>query len=194
MAGKIFHAERWADAFLAVFKDKPLGEDADAAFLCLKAFAAPVKSVHGVFPGHEASVKLEKLLRESAAAFDSEMNGTVPNSIVEYTIRFICLLVEKQCFKYIDLLLQRIEQRMDEQKGILAFTVETAAPVNKSFTEDLENMIKERTGAAGVKIKTCVKPELLGGCLLRNNRFYIDASLKGQVDKMKIQLMAAGGE
>jgi F-type H+-transporting ATPase subunit delta len=175
----MFHSARWAAAFLAVS-----GENAQGAFLCLKALSAPVKSVHGVFVGHGASAELEKILREGAAACKAE---TSPD--VEYAIRFICLLVEKNCFRYIDLLLQRIEQRLDEQKGLLDLSLETASSLDSGFEKELAQMIKEKTGASDVKMKTSVKPELLAGFLLRIGGFYIDASLKGQVESMKADLI-----
>jgi ATP synthase F1 delta subunit len=153
------------------------GENANEAFLCLKALAVPVKSVRGVFFGHKASEKLEKVLRESVEVSE-------PSAAVEYAIRFLCLLVEKNSLKYIDSILLRIESMLNEKNGILDFTIESAAPLDSEFTEELAQAVKEKTGAAGVNMKTCVKPELLGGYLLRANGFYIDATLKGQADKM----------
>jgi len=169
----MFHADRWAAAFLAV-----AGKEAEDAYLCLKALCAPVKSVHGAFFGHGASAKLEKILRESA-----DTCGSSP--AVEYAIRFLCLLIERNCFRYIDSLLQRIEQKLDEQKGFLAISLEAAAPLDSGFEKELAQAIKEKTGAVGVKMKTSVKPELLAGFLLRVNGFYVDASLKGQLEAMK---------
>jgi len=107
----MFHSARWAAAFLAVS-----GENAQGAFLCLKALSAPVKSVHGVFVGHGASAELEKILREGAAACKAE---TSPD--VEYAIRFICLLVEKNCFRYIDLLLQRLNRGWTSRRAYSIF-------------------------------------------------------------------------
>jgi len=171
----MFHATRWADAFLAVS-----GKDAEDAFLCLKALSVPVKSVHG------ASAELEKILRESAKkAAGSEKEISPP---VEYAIRFISLLVEKNYFRHINLLLQRIEQKLDEQKGFLALSLEAASPLDSGFEKELTQMIKEKTGATGVKMNVSVKPELLAGFLLRVNGFYVDASLKGQLDAMRAGL------
>jgi len=175
----MFHAARWAAAFLAVS-----GENAESAFLCLKAISAPVKSVHGVLTGHGAAAELEKILRESAAASKAEVSPAV-----EYAIRFVCLLVEKNCFRYIGVLLQRIEQKLDEQKGLLDLSLEAAFPLDSGFEKELAQKIKEKIGAAGVKMKTSVKPELLAGFLLRIDGFYIDASLKGQLEAMKADLI-----
>ena len=174
----MFHADRWAAAFLAVS-----GENSNSAFICLKALSAPVKSVHGVFVGHGASAHLEKVLRESVEASKAEATPSL-----EYAIRFICLLVEKNCFRYIDLLLQRIEQEMDKRRGFLDFSLETAHPIDSVFEKEMEQMIKEKTGASDVKMKTSVKPELLAGFLLRIDGFYIDASLKGQLEAMRAKL------
>jgi ATP synthase F1 delta subunit len=188
----MFHAGRWAGAFLSVS-----GKDAYEAFLCLKSLAAQIKTVQGVFLGHNASLKLEKILRESCASTgsiaDSAAVSTEITPDVEYAIRFLCLLVEKNCFRHIGLLLQRIEKNLDEQNGIIDVTVEAAAPVDSGFEKDMEKMIKEKTGASGVKLETRVRPELLGGYLLRIGSFYVDASLKGQLESMAAHLGENGG-
>jgi len=178
----MFHAQRWADVFVSVS-----GTDANEAFLCLKALSEQLKTIHGVFFGHNASAKLEKTLRESVAVVPKVTPA------VEYAIRFLCLLVEKKCFKYIALVLQRIEQNLNRQNGILDVTVESAAPVDGGFEEEMTRMIKEKTGAAGIKLKTRLRPELLGGYLLRIGSLYIDASLKGQLDNMAAHLRESTG-
>jgi len=179
----MFHAGRWAGAFITVS-----GANANEAFLCLKALAAQVKDVQGVLMGHSASAKLEKLLRESSSA-----SATADADAVEYAIRLLCLLVEKNCFRYVNLLLQKIEQNLDAQNGILDVTLETSAAVDGGFEEELTLTIKEKTGAAGVRMKTRVRPELLGGFLLRIGSHYIDASLKGQLENMAAQLSGNTG-
>jgi len=188
----MFHAQRWADVFVSVS-----GTDANEAFLCLKALSEQLKTIHGVFFGHNASAKLEKTLRESTAVVPkvtpAETALAKVASATEYAIRFLCLLVEKKCFKYIALVLQRIEQNLNRQNGILDVTVESAAPVDGGFEEEMTRMIKEKTGAAGIKLKTRLRPELLGGYLLRIGSLYIDASLKGQLDNMAAHLRESTG-
>jgi len=156
-------------------------------FLSLKTLAAPLKSVKGVFYGHSASVQIEKLIRESVSV--SENEGT--DFALEYAIRYICLLVERNCFKYIDLLVKKIEQTLNEQKGILSVSVESAAAPDGGFEEELAQSIKQKTGVAAVKVKTKINPELLGGYLLRIGDFYVDASFRGQLENMKAELIAA---
>ena len=178
----MFHYRRWTSAFFAVS-----GANADAIFVSLKTLAQPLRTTRGAFAGYSASVKLEKILRESAGA----AGVGNPDLALEYAIRFICLLVEKNCFKFIDLILKNIERMLDDQKGILSVTVETAVSPDSGFEEELAQTIKQKTKAAGIKMNTRVKPELLGGYLLRIGDFYVDASLKGQLENMRAELIAA---
>ena len=174
----MFLVSRWAEMFLAASGSPNSGTSAEDAFTCLKAFAVPVKSASGVFFGLNAAEKLESILRDGSKASPEQ----------EYAIRFICLLAEKGCLKHIDSVLERIELMLNRKNKVLGLTVEAAASLDSAFTEELAGTIKEKTGALGVNLKTKVKPELLGGYLLRADGFYIDASLKGQTDKMMKEL------
>jgi F-type H+-transporting ATPase subunit delta len=180
----VFHGDHWAAAFISV-----LGENAEAGLACLKAMTPPVQAVKGALFGRFAAKQLEKILREAA---DSGANSGAgrPDIGAEYAIRFISLLVEKNFFRHIDLILEKIEKRLDEQKGILDVTAESAAPMDSAFEENLRQMIQERTGAAGIKMKTRLAPELLGGYRLRIGGLCVDASLKRQLEKMTADLAA----
>ena len=196
MFHETFHADRWAGAFFAVS-----GENADAVFLRLKALAPGIKSVRGAFFGYGAAAKLEKVLRGSSlqgsplqgsALLGSEDSGGITDQSVEYAIRFICLMVEKKCIRRIDSLLAKIGEMLDERKGILNVGLESANLADSGLIEEMTRNIREKTGAAEIKIKTCVRPELLAGYVLRIGSFYVDASLKGQLEKLTADLRAAG--
>jgi F-type H+-transporting ATPase subunit delta len=173
----MFHVNRWAAAFAEVAGDKA-GDGLD----CLKALVPAVRSVPGEVFGYDVSRRLEKVLRESAAAagFSADM-GT------EYAIRFITILVEKNLFENIDPVLKKIEKIVDDRNGVLEVTVESASP-DDVFEEEFRQQILQRTGAAGIKMSRRLVPELLGGYRLRIGGFYIDASLKGQLEKMTEEL------
>jgi F-type H+-transporting ATPase subunit delta len=171
-----FHADRWVEAFFAVS-----GENAEPIFLYLKIIAPRIKSIHGVFFGHGSSVKFEEILMDSVSSAGIKDTSL---AAAEYAVRFVCLLIEKNCFRHIDILLSRIEQMLNERKGILDITVETAVPLAGGFEEEMARMIREKTGSAGVKLHTVIRPELIGGYLIRLGSFYIDASFKRQMENM----------
>ena len=165
---------RWAAVFINV-----LGSNADAGFACLKAMVPPVKTIPGVLFGYTASRRLETMLRECAQSNN--------DAAAEYAIRFIVLLVAKNRFKHIDLIMQKIETLIDAQKGILTMTVESAAPMDDYFAEELRQRIIVSTGSQ-VKMHVRLVPELLGGYRLRMGSYYIDASLKGRMEQMQADL------
>jgi ATP synthase F1 delta subunit len=190
VARKKFHTEKWAEAFLNI-----TGENAENVYYCLKALSEPIKAVPGAFFGYSASLQLEEILRDSLASCRAnDQEAQIDEKTVEYAIRFICILVEKKCFRYINSFLRRIEQKLNEQKGILSVSIETASSLDSEHKSELKQMIRERTGATDVKMGIHVKPELLGGYLLRIGAFYIDASLKGQLEKMKEDLRLAAAQ
>jgi F-type H+-transporting ATPase subunit delta len=178
-------AARWAGVFVAV-----LGENAEECLACLKAMAGPVKAVSGALFGYFASRRLEKMLRESASSEAGGMTdgGNIP---VEYAIRFITLLVEKNQFKHIDVIMRKIEERIDERGGTLTVIAESAAPLDSAFEEELKRRIIKQTGAANIKMETRVIPALLGGYRLCFGGFFIDASVKRQMEKMQAGLEEA---
>ena len=177
----MFRGTHWAQVFTNV-----LSGHADEGLACLKAMAAPLKTIPGTLSGHAVSRRLESLLREV-----SGKAGSAVEAPLEYAIRFIVLLVEKNHFRDIDLIIQHIEERIDMDKGILRVNIESAFVMDSAFTEALQRRIIEKSGAAQVTMQTVIMPELLGGLRLRIGSFYIDASLKGQMKTMQAELEAA---
>jgi F0F1-type ATP synthase delta subunit len=178
----VFHRSRWA----RVFADG-LGKNADAGLAYLKALVPPIQTIPDELSGRAAALRLEKILRESAAAVSS--GDSCPAS--EQVIRFISLLVEKKHFGNIDAIMEKIEEILDRRSGILTVTAETATPMDGALEEELKGRIAQAAGASKVKMKTRQVASLLGGYRLQIGGFYIDASLKGQVEKMKTMLEEA---
>ena len=178
----MFHVNRWSGVFMTA-----LGENAGEGLACLKALVTPLKAASVVLTGYSAARQLEQMLRESAAACGGDaFNGDA----VEYAIRFITLVVEKKRFSNIDLIMRHIEQCLDARAGVLAVIVESAVPVDDDFAEEFRRQIMERLGAAKITMQVRLAPELLGGYRLRVGGFYVDASLRGQMEEMKSDLEA----
>ena len=177
----MFHCGHWAEAFI-----NSLGAQSEKGLDCLKSIVPAVRSIPGEVFGHSISRRLEALLRESAA-----VSGLADDTAAEYAIRFITMLVEKNCFRYIDALLQHIEQKIDEKNGVLDVIAESALPLDGAFEEELRQKILKESGAAGIRIQINIKPELLAGWRVHIGGFQIDASLKGQLEQMKSELEAS---
>ena len=163
----MFHAGNWAAAFISLF-----GTNAEAELERLKAIPPVLKPISKNLFGRTAARRLEKLLRENTGA---EFKNV---------INFIALAVTKNCYRNIDSIIAETEKRLDERGGILDITMESAEEAGRPVTDELEKMIRQQTGAAGIRIQTKLNPELLSGCRLRMGGLCIDASLRGQLEKM----------
>ena len=177
----MYHRDHWAAVFV-----NSLGENAGAGLDCLKALVPPLQTIPGAVSGYSASRQLENILRKSIALAEG-----ASGEAAEYAIRFITLLVQKNHFGDIDPILHKIEDLIDIQKGTLVVTAECASPMDGVIAEELRQHIIEKTGAAQVKMKTRLVPQLLGGYRLRIGGYYVDASLKGQTERMKAALEQA---
>lgn len=174
----MFYCNRWVNAII-----QAAGKNAAETLSCLREIAPLLKPLY--LSGRNAAEKLEKLLRGQLNIKPGETPG------LEYAIRIICLLVEKSNFKHIDIVLERIEERLNDQMGILNVTVESATPLEDSTERELKQKIMKHTGAAEINIRNRIVPELLGGYRLKIGWYYIDASLRRQLELMKNELIAA---
>jgi len=175
----VFRAESWANAF-----DGALGENAEAGLRCLEALVPPLCALPRGLSGRGAARRLEGILRESIRAANL-------GAAAESAARFVVLLVERGRFKHVNAIMEKIEERIDARNGALAAVLETAEPIDGAFADEFARRIAERTGAARVRLKTRLSPELLGGYRLQIRGLRIDASLKAQLEKMKAAMEAA---
>jgi len=181
----MFFGTHWAQVFC-----RALGGEADTGLAYLKTMVPAVKTIPGALFGYAASRRLETMLRECSSVKNENVTSSGGEAALEYAIRFIVLLVAKNRFKYIDSIMQKIEELANAQKGILAVTVESASVMDSVFAEELQRRITESTGSQ-VKMHVRIVPELMGGYRLCIGGYYIDASLKGQMEQMQSDLESA---
>ena len=168
----MFHTNRWADVFINV-----LDENVKEGFDYLNLIVPIIKEAPLNINAHSASVQIEGILKEIVKA------GAIPGS--EYVNRFICLMIEKRKFCFIDSVLERIEIKLNKTNKVLAVTLDSAVPINETFEKDICDQIMAYTGASGISLKKRIKPEILGGYRLQIGQYYFDASLREQIKIMK---------
>jgi F-type H+-transporting ATPase subunit delta len=165
-----------------------LGADAESGLGCLRAVVPPLKGVPRVLSGRFAAGHVEGILRESVR--ESGASAGI-EATVEFVIRFVAMLVERGRFARVDSVIAKIRERIDSMDGVLVATLESATPIGRDDVERFERDVAERVGAAKVRLDVLDAPELLGGYRLRIGGFYVDASLRKQIEKMRADLEAA---
>jgi hypothetical protein len=196
----MFTAERWAAAFINVLEEGAAGdgskgglEDAkdqgpgDRGLAVLKALAGPVKLIPGEKGGSAAAGKLDRMIQRAfTQCGPAGKEG-------ETARRFLLLIVKRGAFQYIDLIIREIEKLLDKKKKILRVTIESALPVDDDFWEKLREPLMRKTGAGDIRFITRTVPELLSGYRLLAGSESLDASLRGQLQKMAEDLALPPG-
>jgi F0F1-type ATP synthase delta subunit len=170
----MFSPERWALAFT-----NAAGEDAEGAFASLQVLVPPLQSIKGAVRGAAASKQIEGFIRRAVPLESRQM---------EIALRFAVLLIRRNGFIHIGPVCRAIETALDRKNGVITAIVETAQPLDEAYQGVLRERIRAWTGAAGVKLRVCHAPELLGGYRVRAGSECWDASALGQVRKMALSL------
>jgi F-type H+-transporting ATPase subunit delta len=195
----MFLAERWAEAFVYAAGAFDGGADiagpeesiknAREGLAFLRAVFPLIREIPGEVAGSAAAFRLERMLRAAAAKSAVEKTPGL-----EAALRLTVLLVKKDGLRFGDAVTGAIEQIIDRRRGLLEGVLESAAPPEENFLEDLKKVLIKKTGAREIRILPRIRPELLGGFRLRLGDEVLDASLRGQIRQMAADLEAAPRE
>jgi F-type H+-transporting ATPase subunit delta len=78
---------------------------------------------------------------------------------------------------------------LDESRGIVAATVSSAAPLDEDEEAAIRSRVEAMTGRE-VRLTSEVDPELIGGLVVRVGDQWIDASVRGRLERLRDQLVA----
>ncbi|MDR2588481.1 MAG: F0F1 ATP synthase subunit delta [Spirochaetales bacterium] len=175
----MFAAERWARVFLAASSNQ------EEALAALKALSGPVLSLRGVVSGSSAAFRLEAMLNAAVKAGGLESGCAA--------VRLLVLLVKKGFLRHLPRLIREIENIYEAENRIQRVLVESAFPLEDKYLDTLQESVMRYTCAREVRMSVRIIASLLGGCRLRLGSQCLDASLRGQLQKMAVDLQAAGG-
>jgi ATP synthase F1 delta subunit len=197
----VFDPERWAEAFTGC-----TGKDVSRSLEFFRAFcmvfqespafgegpetgAPPVRGNAPRLGGSVAAKRLEAVLRSSLAeaGFAGSGSGALESG-AEYALRFFCLLVKKDLFRYRMGLLQALERSVDRELGIVRIRVKSAAPLTADQERALKEKLLEKTGAKEVALRARIDPELLAGMKLYIGNDVYDSSLRARIRRMERDL------
>ena len=191
----MFVGRAWAEAFINTLEKE--GCKIEDGIEALEIFASQVSSLRGTVFGSSAAEKLEALLREGLK------KAGVSSPAYETALRFIVLMVRKNKFRRIASVLDEAKKILDRKNRIVRFVLEYAAAPGEDaasaksakFMDEgrIKELIKKRSGAAGVEMVMRNNQQLLGGYRLRIGDELIDASVISQLKKLAASLATGDG-
>ncbi|MEW6684297.1 MAG: ATP synthase F1 subunit delta [Nitrospirota bacterium] len=103
--------------------------------------------------------------------------------------RFLALLLKKNRLSFLSAIASAYHALLDEEAGRRRMTVTVARSLDQQDQDLLKRKLESITGRT-VSLEVAVDPAILGGLIVRSGSLYYDGSLKGQLERLRQQLVA----
>ena len=100
---------------------------------------------------------------------------------------FVDVVADKERLDHLSLMSEAYGKLLDERLGIISAEVTTSTPLNPGQVAELENSLRQATGAE-VRIARRTDPEILGGVVTRIGDVVYDGSLRGHLERIRQRL------
>ncbi|ASC72342.1 ATP synthase subunit delta [Halomicronema hongdechloris C2206] len=171
----------YAEALLAIAQDNDLaerfGEDADALLSLLTT-----------------SDELTQFLNNplvSSAAKKGALKELVRETVHPLMLNFLMLLVDRGRILLLTDILRQYQALLRELKQTVLAEVTAAVDLSEAQQAALRQQVIEMTGAHQAELTIEINPDLLGGVIIKVGSQVVDASLRGQLRRIGMQLSSA---
>ena len=102
-------------------------------------------------------------------------------------LRLVRLLVERGRASEIGRVSEQFQRQLNVHRGIVIATVTSATPLTDDETAEIRKRV-EAMADATVDMRTAVDPALLGGLTVQIGDRFLDASIRGRLERLRTQL------
>jgi F-type H+-transporting ATPase subunit delta len=120
---------------------------------------------------------------------DAVLNAIFKGRINPMTSAFIDIIARKNRESLIDDIAIEYIRLYDEQKGIERATVTTTMPLTDELRTKFKAMVTQKTGSQLVDLTEKVNPKIIGGYILQLGDQQMDASVRSQLNELKLTFL-----
>jgi len=175
-------SSRYARALVEVILEQKL--DANIAREQLGSFAETVRE----------SVELRRVWESPAVPAEQKravLDGIVRQMNAFKAIRnFMAVIIDHRRIPMLDDIVRQFAVELDAQLGLVQAEISSARQLSAEEKRQLESQVERLTGKR-VRAHYASDPALLGGVTVRVGSTIYDGSVRGQLEKMKQELMTA---
>lgn len=106
-------------------------------------------------------------------------------------LNFVLLLVDRGRIAFLDRICARYQDLLRELNQTVLADVISAVELSDCQKDSIRQKVVSMTGARSVELRTELDSELLGGVIIKVGSQVIDASLRGQLRRISLQLSSA---
>lgn len=132
------------------------------------------------FAIHSPVIRTEKKILILDNVFKGKIN--------EITQNYLKLILKKGREVQIDTILSEYVKLYKAYKNIVTLDVYSAQALDEHARENIKKKVAGKTKAE-IELVEHIKPELIGGIILKYGDYYVDASLQNSLNKLKKQLV-----
>jgi F-type H+-transporting ATPase subunit delta len=103
---------------------------------------------------------------------------------------FIAILIDHRRIAMLDDVAKQFDSELNAQLGLVEAEISSSRPLSADGQRQLESQLERLTGKK-VRATYSSRPELLGGVVVRVGSTIYDGSVRGQLEKMKQDLISA---
>ncbi len=140
-----------------------------------------------------ASPKLVALLRQplvTESRKKAALKDATESKIRPQTLGFLSLLVDKRRIGMLADVEREFTQRVRASNNVALATATSAVPLSPAELESLRISLEARTGK-NIELETGIDTGLIGGVLVRIGDTVFDGSVRGNLERLREQLLAA---
>lgn len=172
-------AFRYAKSLFDLAQEKSLTEDIQNDMLFFKRTLAENRQLALVLKN--PIVRSEKKNQVVKAIFGERINPL--------SMAFFGIVARKNRESILDAIAAAFIDLYDESKGIKRATVTTTVPLTDELRAAFKALVTKSTGAKGVELEELTNPNLIGGYVLRIGDEQLDASLRSQLNELKLEFL-----
>ena len=171
-------ADPYAQALMSLAQDQELedrfGEDSQAVLDLLNS-----------------SKEFDEFLRNPLIAEDAKKGvlGEIASDLNPLFSNFLKLLVDKGRVGFVAPILKRYQELLRQLRKTVLAEVTAAVDLSDSQKEQIRQKVVAMTGAEQVDLEVTLEPSLLGGVIIKVGSQVVDASLRGQLRRLSMQLI-----
>lgn len=117
------------------------------------------------------------------SVFGSQVNA--------FTKSFLLLLVDRKRIAFLSEIVKQFQSLLRVIDGVALAEITSAFQLSRAQEDSLRDRVKKLTGANAVELSIVVNSDLIGGVIIKVGSQVVDASIRGQLRRIKSSLAAA---
>ncbi|MGK7888477.1 MAG: ATP synthase F1 subunit delta [Leptolyngbyaceae cyanobacterium] len=152
------------------------------------------EDLHTILELLDSSDDLNQFLSNPLAKPDAKkavIRQVLADTVQPYTLNFLMLLVDKGRILFLEGICQQYQALLRQLNQVVLAEVISATPLSGDQQNDIRRKVVQMTGAREAELETSLDTALMGGVVIKVGSQVVDASLRGQLRRIGLQLSSA---